>query len=91
MVIGAGDLGSIPAGLSNRTLSPTAHHRCEVSSEVCCPELSHGGALDPPLVARLGKYREYDEDLIFFLNACNMFFSLLKTAKIKTFGIFFVL
>ena len=31
------DLGSIPGPVISDTVSPTARHRCDVSSELCCP------------------------------------------------------
>ena len=32
-----GGPGSIPVPFKSNTLSPAAHHRCDVSSELCCP------------------------------------------------------
>ena len=37
IAIGAGGLGSIPGTMKSDTVSPTARHRCDVSSELCCP------------------------------------------------------
>ena len=37
ITIGSGGLGSIPGSVKSDTVSPTARHRYDVSSELCCP------------------------------------------------------
>ena len=48
---GAGD--SIPEPVKSATVSPIARHRCDVSSELCCPGAKPRRWI-PPLVTRFG-------------------------------------
>ena len=45
--------GSIPGPISSDTVSPTAHHHCDVSSELCCLGF-RPQRWTPPLVTRFG-------------------------------------
>ena len=36
IAVGVGSVGSIPLQVKSDTVSPTACHRCDVSSELCC-------------------------------------------------------
>ena len=45
--------GSILGPLKSDTVSPTARHRCDVSSELCCPGVKLR-RWTPPLVTRFG-------------------------------------
>ena len=45
------DLDSIPGLVKSNAVSPTARHRCDVSSELCCPDAKPRRWI-PPLVTR---------------------------------------
>ena len=55
--VGEEDHGSIPGPFNLVTVSPMARHRCDVSSELCCPRASPEDGAGHSL-----QYREYDED-----------------------------
>ena len=55
-VIGAGGLGFDSQADQIDTKSPTARHRCDVSSELCCPDAKPRRWV-PPLVTRFGIIR----------------------------------
>ena len=63
--IGVGGLGFKFRTGQMGTVSPTARHRCDVSSVLCSPD-AKPRRWAPPLVTRFetAKYREYREDLI---------------------------
>ena len=44
---------SVPGWVKSDTVSPTARHRCDVSSELCCPDAKQR-RWTPPLVTRFG-------------------------------------
>ena len=57
--------GSIPRPVKSDidTVQPAARHRCDVSSELCCPGARSRGRA-PPLVATLRYYSECNETSI---------------------------
>ena len=60
---------SNPESIKSHTISPTARHRCNVSSELCCPSAySVAAAGDGPRhslhASASAYYHEYNEDLI---------------------------
>ena len=64
--IGAGDLKFDSRIGQINTVSPTARHRCDGSSELCSPD-TKPRRWAPPLVTRFGVYREYNKDLILMI------------------------
>ena len=52
-VIAVSGLGSITELVTSDTVSPEVRHRCDVSSELCCPGAKQR-KLAPPLVTRFG-------------------------------------
>ena len=69
--IGAGGLGFDSRAGQIGTVSPTARHRCDVSSELCNPARSYGDGPRHSLHA-LSYYREYNEDFKFDLKLCYL-------------------
>ena len=66
--------GSIPRPVKSDTVLPTARHRCEVSSDLCCPGAKMRGRT-PPLATMLRYCSEFNETSTGTVKIC---FDLLK-------------
>ena len=68
------------------TVWPTAHHRCDVFSELCCPRAKPRRWI-PPLVTRFGVFHEYNQDfIIIFFELIDLIVNTTDKKQLKRFG-----